>query len=89
MHPMLMEFLVNKFQAPSCNPNHAQLIFTTHNTTLLNCTLIRKDQVYFVDKDSKNSASVLYSITEFSTPTAKMYSKTIWSENMVPSQTLK
>ena len=71
MHPMLMEFLVNKFQAPSCNPNHAQLIFTTHNTTLLNCTLIRKDQVYFVDKDSKNSASVLYSIAEFSTPTAE------------------
>ncbi len=47
------------------------LFFTTHNTTLLNCTLIRKDQVYFVDKDSKNSASVLYSITEFSTPTAE------------------
>lgn len=71
MHPMLVELVVSKFQSPSSNPNHAQLIFTTHNTELLNMELLRKDQLYFVDKDRTDGASSLYSISEFSTPTSE------------------
>lgn len=69
IHPLLMQLIVSKFQSPHSNPNHAQLIFTTHNTELLDADLIRKDQVYFVDKDKKSGSSSLYSISEFSTPT--------------------
>ncbi len=71
MHPMLVEMVVSKFQSPKANPNRAQLIFTTHNTELLNMELLRKDQIYFVDKNRKDGSSMLYSISEFSTPTSE------------------
>lgn len=69
MHPMLVEFIVAKFQSPASNPNHAQIIFTTHNTELLNMELLRKDQLYFADKNRRDGASSLYSISELATPT--------------------
>lgn len=71
IHPLLMRLIVSKFQNPNSNPNHAQLIFTTHNTDLLDAHLMRKDQIYFVDKDKKDGSSSLYSISEFSTPTSE------------------
>lgn len=71
MHPMLVELLVSKFQSKASNPNNAQMIFTTHNTELLNMELLRKDQIYFADKNRKNGASSLYSISEFATPTSE------------------
>ena len=71
MHPMLMELIVSKFQSKTSNPNNAQLIFTTHNTELLNMELLRKDQLYFADKSRKDGASTLYSISEFATPTSE------------------
>ena len=69
MHPLLVEYIVAKFQNPLSNPNHAQIIFTTHNTELLNMELLRKDQLYFTDKSRKDGASSLYSISDLSTPT--------------------
>ena len=71
MHPMLVEYIVAKFQSPESNPNHAQLIFTNHNTELLNMELLRKDQLYFVDKSRKDGTSSLYSISELATPTSE------------------
>ena len=71
MHPILMEYIVSKFQSPATNTNNAQLIFTTHNTELLNMEMLRKDQIYFVDKGRKDGASSLYSISNFGTPTAE------------------
>ena len=71
MHPILMELIISKFQSPISNPNHAQLIFTTHNTELLNMELLRKDQIYFVDKSRKDGSSSLYSISDFATPTSE------------------
>lgn len=70
LHPMLVNFIVAKFQSKNSNPKGAQLIFTTHNTELLNMELIRKDQLYFADKNRKDGASELYSIDDFSTKTA-------------------
>ena len=46
------------------NSDSAQLIFTTHNTYLLNLKKFRKDQVYFVNKDVKGSSD-LYSLYDF------------------------
>ena len=71
MHPILAAFLVSKFQSPATNPNHAQLVFTTHNLDLLDEELLRKDQIYFVDKDRESGVSSLYSISEFATPTTE------------------
>ena len=69
MHPLMVEMIVSKFQSQSSNPNHAQIIFTTHDTELLNMNLLRKDQLYFADKSKKDGASELYSIRELQTPT--------------------
>ncbi len=69
LHPALVSMIISKFQSPVSNPNHAQLIFTTHNTETLNMELLRKDQIYFADKDSSDGSSSLYSISDFSTTT--------------------
>lgn len=71
LHPMLVEFVVAKFQSKKTNPNNAQIIFTTHNTELLNMELLRKDQLYFADKSAGEGVSDLYSISEFQTRTTE------------------
>lgn len=70
LHPMLINFVVAKFQSKRSNPNGAQIIFTTHNTELMNLEIIRKDQIYFADKNRKDGSSELYSVTDFTTKTA-------------------
>lgn len=70
LHPMLVNYIVANFQSKTSNPNGAQLIFTTHNTELLNMELMRKDQLYFADINRNDGASELYSIGDFSTKTA-------------------
>ena len=69
LHPKLVNYIIAKFQSKSANPNGAQIVFTTHNTELMNLELLRKDQLYFVDKQDEDGASELYSISEFATRT--------------------
>ena len=64
LHPMLVKSLVEMFHDPELNKNNAQLIFNTHDTTLLSSDLFRRDQVWFTEKD-EDGASVLYSLLEF------------------------
>ena len=71
LHPMLVNFILAKFQSKSSNPNGAQIVFTTHNTELMTLELLRKDQLYFADKNDKDGTSELYSISEFSTRTTE------------------
>lgn len=70
LHPMLVNFIVAKFQSKRSNANGAQIIFTTHNTELMNLEFMRKDQIYFVDKKKSDGSSELYSVTDFTTKTA-------------------
>jgi AAA15 family ATPase/GTPase len=65
LHPALVEFVIAKFQSKKTNPNGAQIVFTTHNTDLLDMELLRKDQLYFVNKNSEG-VSELYGISDFS-----------------------
>lgn len=71
LHPMLVAYIVSKFQSKNSNLKGAQLIFTTHDTDLMNEEILRKDQLYFVDKDNTTGVSELYSISEFSTKTSE------------------
>lgn len=71
LHPMLVDFIVAKFQSKETNKTGAQLIFTTHNIELMNMELLRKDQFYFVDKDNEDGVSELYSISDFGTKTSE------------------
>jgi hypothetical protein len=64
LHPSLVaELLRLFFKSTAMNPG-AQLIFTTHNPLLLDSTLLRRDQVWFADKDHEG-ASFLYPLTDY------------------------
>ena len=58
MHPMLTWKIVEIFNNPDRNLNGAQLIFTTHDTNLLSKQLLRRDQIWFVEKDRKESTRI-------------------------------
>lgn len=51
LHPLLLESIISMFNSEKYNPNGAQLIFTSHNTLPLK-KLLRRDQMFFVDKDN-------------------------------------
>jgi AAA15 family ATPase/GTPase len=63
LHPLLTQALVALFNG-SANRKNAQLIFATHDDGLLNSKRIRRDQVWFVEKD-RTGASQLYCLDEF------------------------
>jgi len=65
LHTLLAKQLVELFQDPATNPHDAQLVFTSHDTNLLTRTLLRRDQLWFVEKSKKTHASDLYSLAEF------------------------
>jgi AAA15 family ATPase/GTPase len=62
LHPLLVHHLVKRLHHEGAK---AQLIFTTHDTTLLSQKLLRRDQVWFMEKDDK-SATHLYPLSDFS-----------------------
>jgi len=61
---MLARMLIKMFHDSEVSDN-AQLVFNTHNTTLLDNELFRRDQIWFVEKD-EGGASRLYPLLEFS-----------------------
>ncbi len=66
LHTLLVRELVRLFHRPEINTGGAQLVFTTHDTSLLDAPdLFRRDQVWFVEKDL-DQASKLLSLSEFS-----------------------
>jgi AAA15 family ATPase/GTPase len=77
LHPYLTKMIVMLFQSETTNPKNAQLIFTTHDVSLLDRDLIRRDQVWIAEKDEKGSTD-LYSLQDFEglredTPFEKWY----------------
>lgn len=65
LHTLLVRELVGLFHQPEMNPLGAQLIFTTQDASLLDPpTLFRRDQIWFVDKNSEQ-ASEIASLSEF------------------------
>jgi uncharacterized protein len=65
LHAYITRELVQLFNNPETNPGHAQLVFTTHDTSLLDPTLFRRDQVWFTAKDATGETD-LYSLEDFS-----------------------
>lgn len=66
MHPKIVEFIVKLFNNKDINKVNSQLIFTTHATNLLNLEILRRDQIWFVEKNPKNGNSELYPLDSFS-----------------------
>ena len=64
LHPLLVRNFLLTFLNPEINNNHAQLVFTTHDTWQLSNRLLRRDEIWFVEKD-KRGVSALYSLADF------------------------
>ncbi len=64
LHPSLVRKLIQMFHDSEVNSNNGQLIFNTHDTTQLDGTLFRRDQIWFVEKDDAG-ASHLYPLLDF------------------------
>lgn len=77
LHSYITRLIVDIFKNPRINQKNAQLIFTTHDVNLLDQNSIRRDQVWFVEKDEFGS-SELFSLSDFGdvredTPFGKWY----------------
>lgn len=64
LHPHLVRELLKVFQHPTALSEGAQLVFTTHDTTLLDPELFRRDQIWFTEKD-EHGATRLYSMLDY------------------------
>jgi uncharacterized protein len=65
LHTLLVRRIVAMFHDPVLNPRGAQLVFSTHDTSLLDHTLFRRDQVWFAEKD-KSQATRIFPLSDFS-----------------------
>lgn len=62
LHPLIVHYLVKLLHHQGCK---AQLIFTTHDTTILSQKILRRDQIWFMEKNDKN-ATELYPLSDYS-----------------------
>jgi AAA15 family ATPase/GTPase len=62
IHPLLIKELVQKFSADSMTKG--QLIFSTHESQLLNQEIFRQDEIWFAEKNNDGSTD-LYSLNDF------------------------
>jgi AAA15 family ATPase/GTPase len=59
LHPHIAELVIKLFNDPSVNINNSQLIFTTHDLSLMSQDILRKDQVYLTDKAPEKGTNLL------------------------------
>lgn len=64
LHPLLLRYILTMFHDENINKNGAQLIYVTHDNYTLTKDIFRRDQIWFVEKDS-DSVSHLYSLAEY------------------------
>ena len=68
LHPLLALTIVKMFNNPETNPHNAQIVFATHDTNLLGTILgetpLRRDQIWFTEKDSEGTTK-LYPLTDY------------------------
>lgn len=67
IHPMALMNIINVFHNDDINKNHAQLIFNTHNPIFLDSSLLRRDEIKFVEREDKTGNSIHYALSDFKT----------------------
>lgn len=58
MHPLISQHIVDIFNNPEKNAKNAQLIFSTHDTHLLSSSVLRRDQIWFTEKNEWEETDV-------------------------------
>jgi AAA15 family ATPase/GTPase len=64
LHTSLFEEIVRLFMTPATNPNGAQLVFSAQNPHLLGSKILRRDQIWFADKDHRGATHV-YPLSDY------------------------
>lgn len=64
LHPLLLRLIISTFVDPEINKNHAQLIFTSHDAWSLNNNSLRRDEIWFTEKNDAGVSSI-YSLADF------------------------
>lgn len=65
LHPLLVRHLIEFVHSRETNRRNAQVVLTTHDTSLLDAELFRRDQIWFVERD-RTYATKLYPLSDFS-----------------------
>lgn len=71
LHPLLQKYIIDVFYEAD---TQGQLIYTTHDTTLLDKQFMRRDQIWFVSKNEEGESS-LYSLADFKVRNDKSFGK--------------
>ena len=66
LHPFLVQYIAEMFNDSEMNKLGSQLIFNTHDTNLLDLNILRRDQIWFTEKDTETGVSDLYPLSDFS-----------------------
>jgi AAA15 family ATPase/GTPase len=64
LHTMLVKRIIELFKSPILNPRGAQLVFTTHDTNILCSGLLRRDEIFFTEKNKAGETSI-YPLSDF------------------------
>ena len=64
LHPSLVRFLVERFHDPNVNAKGAQLVFSTHDTSILNQDVFRRDQIWFCERNARQETG-LFPLSDF------------------------
>lgn len=82
MHPLLLLEIIKMFMDPQQNPKHAQLICTLHNVVIMDRRNLRRDSIWFVEKDDRGISEV-YSLADVSINGAKVRNDADFCKNYV------
>lgn len=63
LHPLILRYIVGMFTNKDINTGGGQLIFTSHNLICLDANDLRRDEIWFVEKNNQRSA--LFSLYDF------------------------
>lgn len=74
LHTLLLERIISLFNTQSGNSHNAQLIVTLHDTNLLSSNLLRRDQIWFTQKNGKGE-SILYPLSDYRVRSDASYEK--------------
>ena len=59
LHPLVARFLIRLVNDPTVSHHGAQLLLTSHNTTLMDLDILRRDEIWLVQLDHKHASSLL------------------------------
>ncbi|MBI4649787.1 ATP-binding protein [Candidatus Desantisbacteria bacterium] len=82
LHPVLTQHIIKLFNSSDINISNAQIIFASHDTNLLNKEFLRRDQIWFTEKD-KYGATNLYSLVDYKLEKNKIRNDALYSKNYI------